>query len=151
MSQPQRWSDHGWHWDALDYTLLLERGDLVVAARDILAVGCDIWIAGFGEYKDILGWDDCPFILMISYSDARVRLAYLFGKLDGLVRVFVKVDESCGGLNRNGEVWRLNSLGDLWSTISFNSSYISQTHRIVDQSLCSRYWNSSLGTLSFAL
>lgn len=77
---------------------------MVVAARDILAVGCDIWIAGFGEYKDILGWDDCPFILMISYSDARVRLAYLFGKLDGLVRVFVKVDESCGGLNRNGEV-----------------------------------------------
>jgi len=39
----------------------------------------------------------------LPFHDAQ-RSAYLLGKLDSLIRVFVKVNESCGGLDGDGEV-----------------------------------------------
>jgi hypothetical protein len=73
MSQSERWSHHGRHGYALDYTLFLECGGLVVTTCNVLTVCCDIGIVGFGEYENVLGWDYCPFVLIISFLLAEKR------------------------------------------------------------------------------
>jgi hypothetical protein len=84
MSQSERWSDHGRHGYTLDDALFLECGGLVVTSCNVLTVGCDIGIVGFGEYENVLGWDYCPFVLVISFLPAEET-----GKLTSLANWIV--------------------------------------------------------------
>jgi hypothetical protein len=105
MSETKRGSDHRRHWYTLDHTPLLQGRSLILGGSSGLFAICrNLGITRFGEYKDVLGWNDGPFVLIVSCCLLWETPTCLLSKLHGLVGVFVKVDQAGGGLDWDGEV-----------------------------------------------